>query len=259
MGRLLNISLDDKPSYPTKKDTTATNENISSEVNAVDERVRSFFDANKEKQDEKESESLEYTVNNSITENKPEEKKDEHTQQSRFVRPSVGKSTSSSAQKSTRSVGRPATTNKATIHAKSVPKDLLELARKEAGIPSTVSNSNAIAAYIYMNAADKSKVNISDELKAIIGECNCDNPVQDMNDKILHLEKEISTMSKKMDEISLALSYLVLNASGLSYENPQTPEEVNLLEEGITEIRDQLRKQTNLLRRQENNNGRPFR
>ena len=43
MGRLLNISLDDKPSYPTKKDTTATNENISSEVNAVDEPFLSVY------------------------------------------------------------------------------------------------------------------------------------------------------------------------------------------------------------------------
>lgn len=265
-GRLLNISLDDEPTYPVKKDTTVIKENTPSETNIIDERVRGFFAGDNEKTKEKTVETTEHTENNRIMKQEPEEKKEEPSQQSRFVRPTVERNMSAPAQKTeekakkpVRSVGRPSITNKGTIHAKAIPKDLLELARRDAGIPSTVSNSNAVAAYIYMKAIDKSNVAISEELKAIIEECNGDNSVQDMNDKIMHLEKEMSTMSKKMDEISLALNYLVLNASGLSYENPQTAAEVNLLEEGITEIRDQIRKQTKILKRQDNNNGRPFR
>lgn len=178
-----------------------------------------------------------------------------------FTKPVISPSAAKPKKSGTgsRTVGRPATTNKNTIHAKAIPKDLMELARRDAGIPSTVSNSNAIAAYIYMKASDKGNVEIPEDLRAIIDECNGDNTVQSMNDRITTVEGELRSISRKMDELSLALNYLVLNASGLSYENATKPADVNLLEEGIMDIRDQVRKQTKELRRYDNNNGRPFR
>lgn len=206
-------------------------------------------------------------VNNPIIENTVKivnkvETEEIEESDSRYTKPVI-KSQSIAKPKNSktgsRSVGRPATTNKRTIQAKAIPKDLLELARRDAGIPSTVSNSNAIAAYIYMKASDKGNVALSEELKEIIEECNGDNTVQNMNDRITTVEGELQNISRKMDELSLALNYLVLNASGLSYENANKPSDVNLLEEGIMDIRNQIRKQTKELRRYENNNGRPFR
>lgn len=179
-------------------------------------------------------------------------------QQSRFVRPEIGKERKQT-EKVKRPVGRPASVSKNTIQAKAIPKDLLELARRDAGIPSTVSNSNAVAAYIYLKASDKSNVSLSEELKEIIDECNGDTTVQSMNERLVQLENNMQGITKKMDELMLGLNYLILNAAGLSYENANTAAEVNLLEEGILDIRNQVRKQTKELRRYDNNNGRPFR
>lgn len=185
------------------------------------------------------------------------------TQKSRFTRPIIEKSDIQMGPKDkkcqSRSVGRPSIANKSTIQAKAIPRDILELARRDAGIPSTVSNSNAVAAYIYMKAADKSDIALTEELKTIIKECNGDSVVQNMNDKISILENELRNMEKKMDEILLALNYLILNATGLSYESANTASDVNLLEEGVLDIRENLQRQTKKLRNMDNNNGRPFR
>lgn len=185
------------------------------------------------------------------------------TQKSRFIRPTIEKSDIQTVPKDkkcqSRPVGRPSIANKSTIQAKAIPRDILELARRDAGIPSTVSNSNAVAAYIYMKAADKSDITLTEELKTIIKECNGDSVVQNMNDKISILENELRNMEKKMDEMLLALNYLILNATGLSYESANTASDVNLLEEGVLDIRENLRRQTKKLRNMDNNNGRPFR
>ena len=242
--RMLDFSMDDEPKFTTlnepKKEMVET---IATERNNITEQSIEKGIAESENQD-------------------VEDPVDTAKQYSaRFVRPNTSTQTRETKEKKReeRTVGRPATTNKRTIQAKAIPKDLLELARRDAGIPSSVSNSNAVAAYIYMKASDKANVTIPDELKEIIEECEGDQTVQDMNERISTVEGELRNISKKMDELSLALNYLVLNASGLSYENPNTAADVNLLEEGVLDIRNQIRKQTKELRRQDNNNGRPFR
>lgn len=241
---MLNFSLDDEPAIPTlyetKKEATETS---LAETDSITEQTI----------------EREISGNDMTDMEDPLEAVEQYS--ARFVKPNTNNQGREVKEKKsqTRAVGRPSVTNKSTIQAKAIPKNLLELARRDAGIPSTVSNSNAVAAYIYMKASDKANVTISDELKEIIQECDGDQTVQDMNDRISTVESELRNISKKMDELSLALNYLVLNASGLSYENANTAADVNLLEEGVLDIRNQIRRQAKELRRQDNNNGRPFR
>ena len=248
----LDFNLDDEP-----KTEDILESNI--EINTILDTIGEAQNTDDDEQDDEQYEEKDQIENDQIIETAEADIVPEHSITERFVRPNSTQARVSQGQKKRSNGGRPATSKKETIQAKAVPRNLLDLARRDAGISSTVSNSNAIAAYIYMKASDKSGVNITDELREIIEECEGDRTAQNMNDRITAVEKEIRSISKKMDEISLALNYLVLNASGLSYENAHTASDVNLLEKGVLDIRKKVREQANELRKSENNSGRPFR
>lgn len=143
----------------------------------------------------------------------------------------------------------------ATSFIRDFPRSLVVVARN--AFPEA-NQTDALAAFM----AVKSGVfvdGLSDSVQELVDSWDGDSAVQDIDKRLMHMERQMGTLVSILQELELGITYSLFDQLGYRDENSATSRNVNLLEPGVQDLCVRLREQTKQLRSQEGiKNGRPI-
>ena len=143
------------------------------------------------------------------------------------------------------------------IQIKNFPRGLMSAVRSE--FPTASNNTDALAAYVYTKT-NVSGNGVPQNIKDLAATYDGNRAVENMEKRMSSLEKQVRDMMNLLKEVELAISYVTFDRLGFRRDNPKDMRSVDFLENGVTDIVERLREQTNQLKQQENiKNGRPIR
>lgn len=132
-----------------------------------------------------------------------------------------------------------------TAFIKDFPKSLLEIAQAE--FPRALNQTDALSAYVAVKSGQYEGV--SPEVAELIKAWGGDDSISSMNDRIANLEKQVSTLTNNLENISLGVSYLIFDYMGYRREDaPSDILSINFLEDGVADLQTRLDVQTKQLR-----------
>lgn len=143
------------------------------------------------------------------------------------------------------------------VQIRNFPRDLMSAVRSE--FPNANSNVDALSAYVLLKTnADSSCV--SDDVRELVSKYDGDKTAENTEKRLEHLEKQSKEMMSLLKELELVMSYIAFDRLGFRRDNPKDMRSIDFLENGVTDVIERLREQTNQFKRQESiKNGRPIR
>lgn len=143
-----------------------------------------------------------------------------------------------------------------TVQIPRFSREVMDFVRNE--LPDALNNQDALAAYVFIKSGGC--IDVPDDIRQIAATYNGDRTIQNMEQRMISLEKNVKTLTSLMYEIELALSSIIFDRYGFRRSSPGDPRSVDLLENGVLDIRERLREVTGEQRKRDNvKNGRPIR
>lgn len=142
------------------------------------------------------------------------------------------------------------------VYLRDMPKSIVGEARRI--FPTAGNNTDAVAVYI----AYKSGVRdgLTDAQVELLDTTEVADPVVEQNQRLSHMERTMTNMVSMMQELEMAVSYMIFDRLGFRRENPDAPRQANMNEPGMTEMIERVREMGRQMRQQENRRkGRPIR
>lgn len=142
------------------------------------------------------------------------------------------------------------------VYLRDMPKSVVGEARR---IFTTASNNtDAVAAYIAYKSGVKD--GLTDVQLELLDKTEVADPIVEQNQRIAHVERTLTNIFNMMQELEMAVSYMIFDRLGFRRENPDTPRQANMNEPGMTEMIERVREMSRQMRQQENRRkGRPLR
>lgn len=141
-------------------------------------------------------------------------------------------------------------------HLRNVPHSVVTAARAE--FPSASNNVDAVAAFV----ASRTGIydDLTDEQCRLAKQSNREDPLVSVNKKLQAMEEMVSKQKEAIDELQLAVTYMLFDRMGWRRQNPKGPESVDFVEPGVTQLAQRLHQQTKQVADIERRRrGRPFR
>ena len=141
-------------------------------------------------------------------------------------------------------------------HLRNVPHSVVTAARAE--FPSASNNVDAVAAFV----ASRTGIydDLTDEQCRLAKQSNREDPLVALNKKLQAMEEMVSKQKEAIDELQLAVTYMLFDRMGWRRQNPKGPESVDFVEPGVTQLAQRLHQQTKQVADIERRRrGRPFR
>ena len=141
-------------------------------------------------------------------------------------------------------------------HLRNVPHSVVTAARAE--FPSASNNVDAVAAFV----ASRTGIydDLTDEQCRLAKQSNREDPLVAVNKKLQVMEEMVSKQKEAIDELQLAVTYMLFDRMGWRRQNPKGPESVDFVEPGVTQLAQRLHQQTKQVADIERRRrGRPFR
>lgn len=141
-------------------------------------------------------------------------------------------------------------------HLRNVPHSVVTAARAE--FPSASNNVDAVAAFV----ASRTGIydDLTDEQCRLAKQSNREDPLVSVNKKLQSMEEMVSKQKEAIDELQLAVTYMLFDRMGWRRQNPKGPESVDFVEPGVTQLAQRLHQQTKQVADIERRRrGRPFR
>lgn len=141
-------------------------------------------------------------------------------------------------------------------HLRNVPYSVVTAARAE--FPSASNNVDAVAAFV----ASRTGIydDLTDEQCRLAKQSNREDPLVAVNKKLQSMEEMVSKQKEAIDELQLAVTYMLFDRMGWRRQNPKGPESVDFVEPGVTQLAQRLHQQTKQVADIERRRrGRPFR
>lgn len=148
------------------------------------------------------------------------------------------------------------TRNAQGAHLRNVPHSVVTAARAE--FPSASNNVDAVAAFV----ASRTGIydDLTDEQCRLAKQSNREDPLVSVNKKLQAMEEMVSKQKEAIDELQLAVTYMLFDRMGWRRQNPKGPESVDFVEPGVTQLAQRLHQQTKQVADIERRRrGRPFR
>ena len=146
---------------------------------------------------------------------------------------------------------------KNTIAVPSFPKGLMHEVRNV--YRDAANNSDALAAFVYAQLGNPD-LPISDDIRELVKTGDGDNTLVNMEQRMRKLEDLMYTMSDLLREMELAIAYVAFDRVGFRRDTPNSPADINFLENGMSDAIRKLR--TDAARKKvwdNSENGRPIR
>lgn len=141
-------------------------------------------------------------------------------------------------------------------HLRNVPHSVVTAARAE--FPSASNNVDAVAAFV----ASRTGIydDLTDEQCRLAKQSNREDPLVSVNKKLQAMEEMLAKQKEAIDELQLAVTYMLFDRMGWRRQNPKGPESVDFVEPGVTQLAQRLHQQTKQVADIEHRRrGRPFR
>lgn len=143
-----------------------------------------------------------------------------------------------------------------TTYLRAMPTALVNEARRL--FPTASNNTDAVAAYISFKSGVTE--GLTEDQLALVRGFKGEDPVVTVNERLSHLEKQTKGQNIVLNELELAIGFLIFDRLGYRRESANGPADVNLLENGVDTLIDSLRKYTTqYVTRENQRNGRPQR
>lgn len=146
---------------------------------------------------------------------------------------------------------------KNTIAVPSFPKGLMQEVRNI--YRDAPNNSDALTAFVYAQLGNPD-LPISDDIKELVRTGDGDNTLVNLEQRMRKLEDLMYTMSDLLHEMELAIAYVAFDRVGFRRDTPNSPADINFLENGMPDAIRKLR--TDAARKKvwdNSENGRPIR
>lgn len=146
---------------------------------------------------------------------------------------------------------------KNTIAVPSFPKGLMQEVRNI--YRDAPNNSDALTAFVYAQLGNPD-LPISDDIKELVKSGDGDNTLVNLEQRMRKLEDLMYTMSDLLREMELAIAYVAFDRVGFRRDTPNSPADINFLENGMPDAIRKLR--TDAARKKvwdNSENGRPIR
>lgn len=143
-----------------------------------------------------------------------------------------------------------------TTYLRAMPTALVNEARRL--FPTASNNTDAVAAYISFKSGITE--DLTEDQLALVRGFKGEDPVVTVNERLSHLEKQTKGQNMVLNELELAIGFLIFDRLGYRRESANGPADVNLLENGVDTLIDSIRKYTTqYVTRENQRNGRPQR
>lgn len=146
---------------------------------------------------------------------------------------------------------------KNTIAVPSFPKGLMQEVRNI--YRDAPNNSDALTAFVYAQLGNPD-LPISDDIKELVKSGDGDNTLVNMEQRMRKLEDLMYAMNDLLREMELAIAYVAFDRVGFRRDTPNSPADINFLENGMPDAIRKLR--TDAARKKvwdNSENGRPIR
>lgn len=146
---------------------------------------------------------------------------------------------------------------KNTIAVPSFPKGLMQEVRN--AYRDAANNSDALAAFVYARLGNPD-LPISDDIRELVRTGDDDNTLVNMEQRMRKLEDLMYAMNDLLREMELAIAYVAFDRVGFRRDMPNSPADINFLENGMSDAIRKLR--TDAARKKvwdNSENGRPIR
>lgn len=146
---------------------------------------------------------------------------------------------------------------KNTIAVPSFPKGLMQEVRNI--YRDAPNNSDALTAFVYAQLGNPD-LPISDDIKELVKSGDGDNTLVNLEQRMRKLEDLMYTMNDLLREMELAIAYVAFDRVGFRRDTPNSPADINFLENGMPDAIRKLR--TDAARKKvwdNSENGRPIR
>lgn len=143
-----------------------------------------------------------------------------------------------------------------TTYLRAMPTALVNEARRL--FPTASNNTDAVAAYISFKSGVTE--DLTEDQLALVRGFKGEDPVVTVNERLSSLEKQTKGQNMVLNELELAIGFLIFDRLGYRRESANGPADVNLLENGVDTLIDSIRKYTTqYVTRENQRNGRPQR
>lgn len=141
-------------------------------------------------------------------------------------------------------------------YLRAMPTALVNEARRL--FPTASNNTDAVAAYISFKSGVTE--DLTEDQLALVRGFKGEDPVVTVNERLSSLEKQTKGQNMVLNELELAIGFLIFDRLGYRRESANGPADVNLLENGVDTLIDSIRKYTTqYVTRENQRNGRPQR
>lgn len=142
------------------------------------------------------------------------------------------------------------------VYLRDMPKSVVGEARRI--FPTASNNTDAVTAYIAYKSGVKD--GLTDAQLELLDTTEVADPIVEQNKRIAHVERTMTNIFNMMQELEMAVSYMIFDRLGFRRENPDVPRQANMNEPGMTEMIERVREMSRQMRQQENRRkGRPLR
>lgn len=142
------------------------------------------------------------------------------------------------------------------VYLRDMPKSVVGEARRI--FPTASNNTDAVTAYIAYKSGVKD--GLTDAQLELLDTTEVADPIVEQNKRIAHVERTMTNIFNMMQELEMAVSYMIFDRLGFRRENPDAPRQANMNEPGMTEMIERVREMSRQMRQQENRRkGRPLR
>lgn len=142
------------------------------------------------------------------------------------------------------------------VYLRDMPKSVVGEARRI--FPTASNNTDAVTAYIAYKSGVKD--GLTEAQIELLDTTEVADPIVEQNKRIAHVERTMTNIFNMMQELEMAMSYMIFDRLGFRRENPDAPRQANMNEPGMTEMIERVREMSRQMRQQENRRkGRPLR
>lgn len=155
--------------------------------------------------------------------------------------------------------GRKPLDDNITCDIKRFPKSLVQMVKHS--FPE-VSNTKALAAFVYANRdtdLDIDYSDVSDDVIALANTLDKYKAMRQMDKNIRHINEMLKRLNSASDDTVLALSYLIYDRLGFRTDAPMRPDEVDFTPRGVQDITSVLEIASDKIRKEKQyQEGRPI-
>lgn len=123
-----------------------------------------------------------------------------------------------------------------TIQLSKFPREVMNFVKKE--FPDASRREDALVAYIYIKSGKSFEV--SDDIKELAASYSGDRTIQNMEQRMNALERNVSALAQLVTELHNAVCYLIFDRKGFSNLSPTDPRSIDFFENGVLDVRERL-------------------